>query len=383
MDFDNSLLAVSCPPSRAWQDSHTDRRSFLKACAVAAAAAGIDTRLTARVAEAVSAPDRPPVVWMHYQECTGCTETLLRTTQPGVGELILDLISLDYHETLAAAAGHQLEANLHKVLEESAGSYLLVIEGAVPTKEDGIYCKVAGKTATASLQEVAAGAAAIVAIGSCASFGGVAAAPPNPTGASGIPPLLPDKPVITLPGCPPNPYHLLGTLLYYLSWGKLPALDDKGRPRFAYGTTVHEHCPRRPHFDAGRFAKAFGDEGHRQGWCLYELGCKGPQTFASCSTSHFCEVVGAWPIGIGHPCVGCTEEELAFKVPLHDTIEVPEPTPAAIPAPMTPESRERSGISPLATGLAGLVGGVLVGAAWMASRRLDKVHPDDKTDLEV
>jgi len=383
MDFDNSNSELFCPAPRKGRMTETDRRSFLKACAVGAAAAGISPQLAARVAESVASPERPTVVWMHYQECTGCTETLLRSTQPGVAELILDLISLDYHETLAAAAGHQLEQNLDRVLEEQAGNYLLVVEGAVPVKDGGVYCKVAGHTAVDSLQRAAAGAAAIVAMGSCASFGGLAAAPPNPTGATGIPVLLPDKAVITLPGCPPSPYHLLGTLLYYLSWGKLPELDAKGRPRFAYGTTIHEHCPRRPHFDAGRFAKAFGDDSHRAGHCLYELGCKGPQTYASCSTQHFCDVVGAWPIGIGHPCVGCSEEEIAFKVPMHETIDVPEPTPAAFTAPMTPTNRERSGISPLATGLAGLVGGVLVGAAWMASRRLDRLDPGEDQKLEV
>ncbi len=383
--FQDSTLSVgSATPAETVHPPLLDRRRFLQGCAAAAAAAGVDSQLTARVAEAVSAPDRPSVVWLHFQECTGCTETLLRTTQPAVGELLLELVSLDYHETLAAAAGHQIEENLRRVLDEEKGRYLLVVEGAIPTAENGIYCKVAGKTALDSLQEAAAGAGAIIAIGSCASFGGVAAAPPNPTGARGVHEILADKPVITLPGCPPNPYNLLGTLLYYLSWDRLPELDDKGRPRFAYGRTIHEHCPRRPHFDAGRFAKSYGDEGHRQGWCLYELGCKGPQTYANCSTSHFCELPGAWPIGIGHPCVGCTEEEIAFQVPMHDTIEVPAPTPAATHAPMSDPPRERGAISPLATGVAGLIGGVLVGAAWMAARRIDQVErQSEKDSLEV
>ena len=349
-----------------------NRRSFLKACGLAAAAAGLDTDLTARVAEAVTAPGRPSVVWLHFQECTGCTETLLRTAQPAVHELLLELISLDYHETLAAAAGHQLEANLDKVLEEKAGNFILVVEGAIPTKDGGVYCKVGGRTAMDSLNRVAEKAAAIIAVGSCASFGGVAAADPNPTGASGVPVLLEGRKVVTLPGCPPNPYNLLATVLRFMTYGELPELDKKGRPLFAYGRTIHEHCPRRPHFDAGRFAKAFGDEGHNEGWCLYELGCKGPQTFASCSTAHFCEVIGAWPIGIGHPCVGCTEEEIAFKIPLFDTVDIPSPTPGVTHAPVDLELRGRNGISPLSTGFAGLVGGVLIGVAMMAARDLAK-----------
>lgn len=357
----------------------TSRRDFLKTCGLAAAAAGLDTQLTAQVAEAITAPDRPPVVWLHFQECTGCTETLLRTASPDVAELLLELISLDYHETLAAAAGHQLEENLEKVLEEHGGNFILVVEGAIPTKDGGVYCKVGGHTAIDSLQRVAKEAAAVIAIGSCASFGGVAAAEPNPTGATGVPVILEGKQVLTLPGCPPNPYNLLGTILRYLTYGELPALDDKGRPLFAYGRTIHEHCPRRPHFDAGRFAKAFGDEGHRLGWCLYELGCKGPQTYASCSTQHFCEVLGAWPIGIGHPCVGCTEEDLAFRVPMFDTISIPHPTSSAEHAPVDLELRGRNGISPLATGFAGLVGGVLIGVALMAARDLAK--RDEKEEV--
>ena len=133
---------------------------------------------------------------------------------------------------------------------------------------------------------------AIIAIGSCASWGGIPSADPNPTGATGAPTVLKGKTVVTLPGCPANPYIFLGTALQYATLGTLPALDDKGRPMFAYGRTIHEHCPRRAHFDAGRFVQQFGDEGHRQGWCLYKLGCKGPATHANCSALHFGEVVG-------------------------------------------------------------------------------------------
>jgi hydrogenase small subunit len=300
-------------------------------------------------------------------ECTGCTETLLRTTEPDLAELLLELISLDYHETLAAAAGHQAEAILEKTLERHSGKYVLVVEGAVPLADGGIYCKIGGRTASDLLERTAAHAAAIVAVGSCASFGGIAAAEPNPTGAVGVPTALAGRPVLTLPGCPPNPRNLLGTLLQLLIFGEPPALDSLGRPLFAYGRTIHEHCPRRPHFDAGRFAQAFGDESHRAGHCLYELGCKGPATHANCSTTHFCEVDGAWPIGIGHPCVGCTERDLAFRVPLFETIEPDHQTP---PASYATVEVDHGGVSPVATGFAGLVGGVLAAAAWMTARRI-------------
>ena len=116
-------------------------------------------------------------------------------------------------------------------------------------------------------------------------------------------------------------------VLQYATYGTLPALDAEGRPKFAYGQTIHEHCPRRAHFDAGRFAERFGDEGHRNGYCLYKLGCKGPVTYAICSVEHFGEVNDAWPIGIGHPCFGCTEKGVGFAIPLHTTVEIRRPTP--------------------------------------------------------
>lgn len=347
-----------------------DRRQFLQACVGGAAALGLDTRLVARIAGALTRADRPPVVWLHFQECTGCTETLLRASHPSIRELLLELVSLEYHETLLAGAGHQAEDALQQTLENDAGRYILVVEGAIPRGAGGAWCRIGGRTALELLTSCADRAAALVAIGSCASFGGIPSSPPNPTGAAGVPQILQDRTVLNLPGCPPNPYNLISALLHIITFGRLPRLDDLGRPLFAYGRTIHEHCPRRPHFDAGRFAEAFGDEGHRQGWCLYKLGCKGPQTHASCPTLPFNDVPGAWPIGIGHPCAGCTEAALAFRVPMHETVEITAPTPSAWPAPMESPVPPRSKVDPAATGFAGLVGGVLLGAAWMAGRRL-------------
>jgi hydrogenase small subunit len=347
--------------------SRLGRRDFVKVCTAAAAAVGLPAWAGEKMAENVAKGRKPSVVWLHFQECTGCTESLLRTSHPTVGSLILDLVSLDYHETLFAAAGRQIEAALDQTIEQNAGKYVVVVEGAIPLKDGGIYCQVGGKRAVDTLQRVADKAGAVVAIGSCASWGGIPSAAPNPTGATGAPQVLKGKTVVTLPGCPANPYNLLGTVLQYATFGTLPALDDKGRPKFAYGRVIHEDCPRRPHFDAGRFAKAFGDDGHRNGWCLYKLGCKGPQTHANCSLLPFCEVPGAWPIGIGHPCVGCTEQEIAFRIPLHTTVPIEQPTaPMAYPG-LAPE---RGHVSAVATGVAGALVGVAAGAGYVASRKL-------------
>jgi hydrogenase small subunit len=317
---------------------------------------------------------KPSVIWLHFQECTGCTESLLRTSRPGLAELLLDLISLDYHETLFVAAGHQAEEARHSAMKANAGKYVCIVAGAIPTKDGGIYCQIGGQTAVDMLNETAANAGAIIAIGSCASFGGLPAAEPNPTGAVGAPVALSGKTVVTIPGCPPNPYTLLGVVLQYATLGTLPALDEKGRPLFAYARTIHEDCPRRAHFDAGRFAERFGDEGHRNGYCLYKLGCKGPQTHAPCSIKDFCEI-GAWPIGIGHPCVGCTEQDLAFRVPIHTTVKVERPTPPDTYAPVFPDHTK---VGPIATGVGGVVIGGLLGAGYKFSQRLKAVEAENQ-----
>jgi hydrogenase small subunit len=349
------------------------RREFVKTVTAAAASVGLSSSVALKMVEAAEQGLKPSVVWLHFQECTGCTESLLRTAHPAVSELILDLISLDYHETLFAAAGHQAEEMLQKTMEERAGEYVCVVEGAIPTKSEGIYCKIGGRTAKDMLEDVASKAAAVISIGSCASWGGIPSADPNPTGATGAPMILKDKTVVTIPGCPANPYNLLGTVLQFVTMGTLPALDDKGRPKFAYGRVIHEDCPRRPHFDAGRFALQYGDEGHREGYCLYRLGCKGPSTHANCSLQHFGEVPGAWPIGVGHPCFGCTEQALAFRVALHDTVDIERPTPPDQFAPIHPD---HGAVSPLATGLAGVAVGAAIGVGFAASKKL-KDEPDD------
>jgi hydrogenase small subunit len=294
--------------------SGMDRREFMGVCVKAAAAVGLPWPAAYEMAQAAARGTRASVVWLTFQGCTGCTETLLRPSHPDLGELILDLISLDYHDTLLTGSGLQAHASLEAC--RKAGKYVLVVEGAVPTGAHSSCCQTAGRSAVDCLRDAAQGADAIIAIGSCASFGGLVAAEPNPTEASGIPALLPGKTVVTIPGCPPNPYNFLGVVLQYATFGTLPALDAEGRPRFAYDRTIHDHCPRRAHFEAGRFAEKFGDEASRLGYCLFMLGCKGPRTHSNCPTMRYNEV-NMWPSRAGHPCVGCTERSLAFRYPIN------------------------------------------------------------------
>jgi hydrogenase small subunit len=357
--------------TRRGQDFGVNRRDFMKVCSMAAAAVGLPSWAAEAMAANAAKGLKPSVIWLHFQECTGCTESLLRTSHPAVAELILDLISLDYCETLFAAAGYQAEEALKDAMEKNAGKYICVVEGGIPLKDGGIYCKIGGRTAVDILNDVASKAGAIIAIGSCASWGGIQSADPNPTGATGAPQVLKGKTVVTIPGCPANPYNFLGVALQYATFGSLPALDELGRPVFAYGRVIHEDCPRRPHFDAGRFAQKFGDEGHRKGYCLYKIGCKGPQTHANCSLKNFCEVPGAWPIGIGHPCVGCTEQALLWKVPIHTTVEIQAPTPSALFPPIQSGGGK---VTAVATGVAGLVVGAAIGAGVMASKKLKGIE---------
>jgi hydrogenase small subunit len=255
---------------------------------------------------------------------------MLRTDHPALDKLILELISLDYHETFLATAGYQAETARKASMATNKGRYLLVVEGAIPTAEGGSFCKIGTKTAIEILNECAKDAAAVIALGSCASWGGMPSTGPNPTGCVGVSEVW-KKPVVNIPGCPPNPYNFLSTVVYYITYGKMPELDEQGRPKFAYSRLIHENCERRPHFDAGRFAEEFGDLGHRSGWCLYRLGCKGPQTYANCPSIRFGDGGGGnWPVGNGHPCIGCTEKGVAFEKPIHSIAELRFQTSAAV-----------------------------------------------------
>ncbi|OSM04085.1 putative hydrogenase (NiFe) small subunit HydA [Magnetofaba australis IT-1] len=348
-----------------------------------AATLGLPYSAGAKIAAAATAPDRPIVLWLSGQECTGCSESLLRADHPTLEHLLLDALSLDYHETLCAAAGHQIEALRKDTVENKKGRYVLVVEGAIPLADNGIYCKIGGRTMIDLVTEAAEGALAIIAIGSCASWGGVAAASPNPTHAVGAPEALKGKTVVTIPGCPPNPHNFIATVLHLLTFGKAPALDDKGRPLFAYGKRVHDHCERRAHFNAGRFAERFGDEGHRQGWCLYKLGCKGPETYANCPSLRFSDGAGGvWPVSVGHPCFGCTEQGVGFSKGIHQLAEVQEKLPSGV-HPNVDETRGQ-GVTTLTAALtAGAVGAAVgaagVGLCKMERRNLSCELPPDKS----
>jgi hydrogenase small subunit len=282
------------------------RRDFLNFCGEIAVVLGLGSAAAPRVAKALEAVKRPSVIWLQLQECTGCVESVLRTAAPTIGDLLLDLVSLDYNHTLMAGAGAAVERAKQSAMAANKGKYVLVVTGSIPTKEGGIYTMVGGRTAQALVEEAAEGAAAILAVGACAHWGSVQAARPNPTGAVGVRDIIKNRPIVNIAGCPPIGDVVTATIVHYLTFGRLPAVDREGRPLFAYGERIHDQCPRRAHFDAGQFVESFDDEAARKGWCLYSVGCKGPATFSPCPIFQW-NTRTSWPIGAGHPCIGCTE----------------------------------------------------------------------------
>ncbi|MEZ5317990.1 MAG: hydrogenase small subunit [Vicinamibacterales bacterium] len=296
-------------PLTVWEHAQLlghSRRDFLQFCAWLAAAAGLESTAVAQVASALDSRPRLPVVWFHFQECTCCSESFLRSSHPIVSDIILDKISLDYTETLQAAAGHQAEATLHETMQKHRGEYLMLVEGSVPTEAGGVYCCIGGRTALDIVKEAATGAKAIVAWGSCASNGCIQAARPNPTGATPIHQIITDRPIIKVPGCPPIGEVMAATIVHLLAFGTIPELDRIGRPMAFYSRRVHDTCYRRPNYDAGLFVESWDDENAKKGYCLYKMGCRGPVTYNACGVTRWNNGV-SFPIQSGHGCIGCSE----------------------------------------------------------------------------
>ncbi|MEG0024692.1 MAG: hydrogenase small subunit [Akkermansia sp.] len=255
------------------------------------------------LADKMAAIKRPVVVWLQLQECTGCLESTIRSYNEEIGNLVLSVVSMPYVELLMAPSGDFA----NKALEEAeAQPHILVVNGSVPTKDGGIYCTIGGETCETVLRRAAKNATHVLAVGSCAYFGSIQASRPNPTGAVGIRDILTDIPVINVPGCPPIGDVITAVLLYIIMFDRDPACDSEGRPLMAYGQRIHNNCPRRAHFDAGQFVDIFDDEKARNCYCLYKVGCKGPNTFSPCPIVKWNGGV-SFPIQAGHPCIGCTE----------------------------------------------------------------------------
>ena len=348
------------------------RRDFLKLCGVMAGTMGLnamppleksglpsslnvtEAKSIERIAKAMETQPRLPVIWLEFQDCTGCSESLTRANAPTLGNLVLNTLTIEHHEALSAAAGFQVEEAKQQAMEKYAGQYILVVEGSIPTGEHAAYCAIGGRTAEAILEEAAAGAAAIIAIGNCAAFGGLPKAKPNPTNAASVLDLVKDKAVVNLPGCPPIPEAIVGVITHFALFGVLPELDKLNRPVAFYGKTVHDRCLRRPFYEAGKFALSFDDEGAREGWCLFKLGCKGPTTYNACASIRWDSGL-SFPIQSNHPCLGCSEPDFWDGPGFYQGLSAPLNKPAATAVG--------------AAAAAGIVAGVAVGAANKAQKK--------------
>jgi hydrogenase small subunit len=261
-----------------------------------------------------------PVVYIQTAACTGCAVTLLNTASPTIKNVLVDQIApgvhinLRYHPVIMAAAGEIAIKVMEDTAKQKKGEYILVVDGAVPMATDAIYGAVGernGKPVTMLQRviELSQDALAVIALGTCAAFGGISGAKPNPTNCQPVSKALEvngiKKPLINIPGCPPHPDWFVGTVASILLYGlpKAEDLDDFLRPKAFYGKLIHENCPKRAYFDEGKFAKKFGEDG-----CLYELGCKGPITYADCPSRKWNSGTN-WVIGCGAPCNGCTQPE--------------------------------------------------------------------------
>ncbi|PAF46648.1 Ni/Fe hydrogenase [Helicobacter sp. 12S02634-8] len=283
-----------------------DRRDFMKWAATMTATLALPASFAPLTAKAAEIANRVPVIWLHMAECTGCSESLLRSEDPSIDAIIFDYINLEYHETIMAAAGYQAEQNLENAIKKHRGNYILMVEGGIPHgTEYFLTIGAEGRTGAQECRDAAEGAAAIFAIGTCSSFGGVQAAYPNPSNAKPLSKII-NKPIINVPGCPPSEKNIVGNIMYFIMFGTLPAVDAYNRPTWAYGHRIHDLCERRGHFDAGEFVQHFGDANAEKGYCLYKVGCKGPYTFNNCSKLRFNSHT-SWPIQAGHGCIGCSE----------------------------------------------------------------------------
>ncbi len=347
-----------------FQKKKIGRRDFLKACVALTSMMGLSTELIPQVIEAAEKKPLVPVIWLHGHECTGCDEAFIRSQSPLASDMILNMISLEDMEVLGAAAGEQLEHHAEETRKKYQGQYILMFEGAVPVAEDGIYCMVGGKPIIQTLKEFAKDAAFIIEVGSCAAWGGIQAARPNPTKSVAVSEVISGKPIVKVPGCPPIPEVLTGTIMHYVLFGQLPPVDNQGRPKQFFGNRIHDTCYRRPFFDSGMFVEKFDDIGSKAGWCLYKVGCRGPEAYNSCGNMRWWNGM-SYPIQSGAPCVACAANNFWDNDPFYERLP-------NIPVPNTIANADKIGAVLAGVTTAGVV------AHGVASIVQHKIHESKK-----
>ena len=286
------------------EERGVSRRAFMAFCGVMASTLALPASYRTAIAEALGTVRRPVLIWRQFQDCAGNSESILRSPQPDVAQIVLETLAWNYHELIMAGSGEQAEAQSTQAVRDFKGQYIAVIEGAIPTG-DG-FCTIGGRSALDLAREVAGNAKFTLAVGACAWDGGIVQH--GPTGGQGVQDVVPGATVVNLGGCPHNPVNTVAVLVHYLTFNEMPALDQYNRPLFAYGDLIHDQCERRAYFDAGLFVESWGDEGHRKGYCLYKMGCKGPIATYNCPNVRWNDGT-SWPVQAGGTCIGCASPD--------------------------------------------------------------------------
>lgn len=311
------------------------RRDFLKFCGSVATMIGLSETMVPTIAAAVEEAANSkltPALWLNGGSCTGCTESIAQVTSPDVATIVLDILSLNYAETIMMATGEAADEAIYSTMEDPRG-FILIYEGSVMTGLDGNLLRIADKTSLEILEEVGSKAAAVLAVGSCAVDGGWVRSVPSVKGKASMKELknVPDAPdawatgvsqyfakkgiktpVINLPTCPVNPEWIVAMVIDAIVLGQLAdgsilkKLDDHGRPSLIFGQTIHDNCPRRGHFENSEFVWEYGSAEEAAGYCLYPVGCKGPQTYSNCPVVRW-NNQASWCVESGSPCIGCAD----------------------------------------------------------------------------
>jgi len=343
------------------------RRKFLKVSAGSAAALGLNLFDNPLLKKAfASAIQETPIIWLAAGACSGCSVSLLNTLSPRIQDVLLDQVipghhtEMAFHPTVMAAAG---DLAMEAMYETEKKPFLLVVEGSVGTADDGRVMEIGEKdghgiTAKEHVERLGKKATAVIAVGSCAAFGGIPKANMNPSGSVGVKQVLDAKgistPVINLPGCAIHPDWFIGTVAALLLGGPASIkLDADSRPTMHYSKLIHDNCPLRGQFDAGKFAQKFGDEG-----CLYKLGCKGPVAKANCPEKKFNSGTN-WCIENRHPCIGCAEKEFPFEGSMHNIVPIQDATPPAAYPPIYTSHEQKVDFSPTYGAVAGIAAGAV------------------------
>jgi hydrogenase small subunit len=276
--------------------------------------------------EVTGGPDTLHVYWLAGGSCDGCSVAAVGATNPGVEDLMrgqvphLPQVEL-HHPVLAMEWGDDYIEELQAARRGERDPYAVVVEGSVPNErlvdEPGGYWIAQGEEDGEPvrmvdwLDRLAPDAAATIAIGTCATWGGIPSAEGNPTDAMGTMDYLGRDyrsvlglPVINVPGCAPVGDNFIETvahvLLYAADMGPLPELDELGRPEWLFGETVHRNCNRGSYYEEGDFAEEYGSEK-----CIVELGCWGPVVKCNMPSRRNLDGVGGC-MNVGGKCIGCT-----------------------------------------------------------------------------